>query len=130
MGGKAALTLRKQWTILDTETTYGTSCRQAPSGTRPGPASRGGGGAHEAAAGRQLLLRSRSHMAAPGEQCGGGGRASAAPLCWTWSCPGLHCLPPPPIVAQLPAGGPAVDLTVKLLVRRWAAGGNPLLRTQ
>ena len=43
----------------------------------------------------------------------------------------LHCLPPasaaarPPIVAQLPAGGPAVDLRVKLLVGRWAAGGNP-----
>ena len=35
MGGKAALTLRKQWTILDTETPFGTSCRQAPSGTRP-----------------------------------------------------------------------------------------------
>ena len=69
-----------------------------------------GGGEHEAAAGRQLLRRTRSHMAAPGEQCGGGGRTSAAPLCQTWSCPGLHCLPPQPLVAQLPAGGPAVDL--------------------
>jgi hypothetical protein len=35
MGGKAAVMLRKQWTTLDTETTFGTSCRQAPSGTRP-----------------------------------------------------------------------------------------------
>jgi hypothetical protein len=35
MGGKAAVMLRKQWTTLDTETTFGTSCRQAPSGIRP-----------------------------------------------------------------------------------------------